>query len=106
VVLSFTVLLQTFLVQDRVEELPVGLRKNQIGRLGLVPLDQPLERPYCPAGAFAIADAAFAADLDLKDGFIARVVVHDLHIAILKAVCLVRSQAGISHEQDKIVKLL
>ena len=37
--LSLTVFLEAFFVQDGVEELPVGLRKNQIGRLGLVPLD-------------------------------------------------------------------
>ena len=41
--LSFTVFLEAFFVQDRVEELPVGLRKNRIGRLRLVPLDQPLK---------------------------------------------------------------
>src|SRR5258708_36409105 len=63
--LSFTVFLEAFFVQDCVEELPVGLRKNRIGRLRLVPLDQPLKRLYGPTGAFAIADAAFAADLDL-----------------------------------------
>src|ERR1039458_3396046 len=43
--LSFTVFLEVFFVQDGVEELTVGLRKNQIGRLRLVPLDQPLEKP-------------------------------------------------------------
>src|ERR1039458_1369442 len=56
--LSLAVLLQIFLVKDRVEELPVGLRKNRIGRLRLVPLDQPLKRLYGPAGALAVADAA------------------------------------------------
>src|ERR1035441_6830720 len=103
--LSFTVFLETFFVQDGVEELPVGLRKNRIGRLRLVPLDQPLERPDGPAGALAIADAAFAADLDLKDGFMAAGVIDDLHIAIFKAARLVRSEAGIGHEQDIVVKL-
>jgi len=67
--------------------------------------DQPLERPDGPAGALAIADAAFAADLDLKDGFIARGIIDDLHIAIFKTVRLVRSQPGICHEQDIVVKL-
>jgi hypothetical protein len=76
--LSLTVFLEVFFVQDGVEELPVGLRKNQIGRLRLVPLDQSLERLYGPAGALAIADAAFAADLDLKDGFLTALILDDL----------------------------
>src|ERR1035437_7171919 len=64
--LSFTVFLEAFFVQDGVEELTVGLRKNRIGRLRLVSLDQPLERPDGSAGALAIADAALAAHLDFK----------------------------------------
>src|ERR1019366_5877398 len=103
--LSLAVFLEAFFVQDGVEELPVGLRKNQIGRLRLVPLDQSLERLYGPAGALAIADAAFAADLDLKDGFMAAGVIDDLHITICKAARLVRPKAGIGHEQDIVVKL-
>src|ERR1039458_4752347 len=103
--LSFTVFLEVFFVQDCVEELPVGLRKNRIGRLRLVPLDQPLKRLYGSAGALAIADAAFAANLDLKDGFMAALILDDLHIAIFKLVRLVRPQAGIGHEQDIVVKL-
>src|ERR1022692_3168527 len=73
--LSLAVLLQIFLVQDCVEELPVRLRKNRIGRLRLVPLDQPLKRLYSPVGALAIADATFAADLDLKDSFVAALIL-------------------------------
>src|SRR5665213_2515383 len=103
--LSFTVFLESFFVQDGVEELPVRLRKNRICRLRLVPLDQPLKRLYGPTGALAIADAAFAAHLDLKDGFMAALVLDDLHIAIFKLVRLVRPQAGIRHEQDVVVKL-
>src|SRR5271157_1520928 len=103
--LFFTVFLEAFFVEDGVEELPVGLRKNRIGRLRLVPLDQPLKRLYGPAGALAIADAAFAADLDLKDGFVAALILNDLYIAIFKVVRLVRPQAGIGHEQDIVVKL-
>ena len=34
--------------------------------------------------AFAIADAALAAHLDFKDGFIAVVVLDDLHVAKFK----------------------
>src|ERR1039457_5663528 len=103
--LSFTVFLEAFFVQDGVEELTVGLRKNQIGRLRLVPLDQPLERPDGSAGALAIADAAFAADLDLKDGFVAALIIDDLHGAVFKVVRCVRTQAGVGHEQDIVVKL-
>lgn len=46
--LSLTVFLEAFFVQDGIEELPVGLRKNRIGRLWFVPLDQPLKRLYGP----------------------------------------------------------
>ena len=103
--LSLTIFLEAFFVQDGVEELPVGLWKYDIGRLRLVPLDQPLERPYGPAGALSIADAAFAADLDLKDSFIAGIILDDLHVAIFKAVRLVQAQAGVRHEQDIVVQL-
>ena len=103
--LSLTIFLEAFFVQDGVEELPVGLRKNQIGRLRLVPLDQPLEGLYGPAGTLAIADAAFAANLNLKDGFLTSLILDDLHIAIFKVVRLVGPQAGIGHEQDVVVKL-
>ena len=34
--LTFTVFLEVFFVQDGVKELPVGLRKNQIGGLRLL----------------------------------------------------------------------
>src|ERR1700730_11349609 len=37
-VLSLTIFLEAFFVQDSVEELPMGLWKNRIGRLRLVPL--------------------------------------------------------------------
>jgi hypothetical protein len=103
--LSITVFLETFVVQDCIEEFPMDFRENGIGRLRLVPLDQPLERPDGPAGALAIADAALAANLDLKDGFIAALIRDDLHIAIFKAVRLIRPQARIGHEQDVVVKL-
>src|ERR1017187_3076953 len=103
--LSFTVFLEAFFVQDGVEELPVGLWENQVGRLRLVPLDQPLERPDGSAGALAIADAALAAHLDFKDGFVAALIIDDLHVAVFKVVRFVRTQAGVGHEQDIVVKL-
>jgi len=66
-----------------------GSSGNRIGRLRLVPLDQPLKRLYGSAGALAIADAAFAADFNLKDGFHGCLILNDLYIAIFKAVRLV-----------------
>ena len=87
----------------------VGLSENSRYRSGFGLFrffDQPLKRHDGPTGAFAIADAAFAAHFDFKDGFTGRGVLDDRHVAIFEAARLVRPQAGVGHEQDIVVKLL
>jgi hypothetical protein len=103
--LALAIFLEAFFFQDRVEQFPVGFRKNSVGRRRVVPFDKPLERPDSPAHALAIAGATFAAHLDLKDRLLDRLILDNLHVAIFEAVRLVRPQARIGHEQHVVVKL-
>ena len=66
---------------------------------------QPLERAHGAGHALAVADAALAAHLDLKDRLTGRVVLDDRHVAELKAAGFIGPQAGVGHEQHVIVKL-
>ena len=66
---------------------------------------QPLERAHGAAHALAVADAALAAHLDLKDRLAAPLVLDDCHVPELKAPRFIGPQAGVGREQNVIVKL-
>ena len=66
---------------------------------------QSLERAHGAGHALAVADAALAAHLDLKDRLAARVVFDDGHVPELKAPRFVGPQAGVGREQHVVVKL-
>src|SRR5712692_1001096 len=66
---------------------------------------QSLERAHGAAHALAVADAALAAHLDLKNRLPARVVFNDFHVPELKAPRFIRTKAGVGCEQNVVVKL-
>lgn len=61
--------------------------------------------PHRPRHTLAIADAALAADLDLKNLLAHGIVRDDRHVAMLQVFSFVGTQAGIAEEQHKIVQL-
>jgi hypothetical protein len=69
---------------------------------------QALVGPHGARHALAIADAALAAHLDLKDALTGRLVFHDRDVAVLKIVRhgLVGPKTRVGHEQHVIVNLL
>ena len=66
---------------------------------------QTLIRPHGARHAFAIADAALAAHFDFQNPLAGRVVLDDLHVAVLKVLGFVGPKAGVCHEQDEVVNL-
>ena len=66
---------------------------------------QSLERAHGARHALAVADTALAAHFNFKDGLVAGVVLDDGRVPELQAAGLVRPQAGIGREKDKVVKL-
>jgi len=115
--------------QQLVEHLRVPLREDRIGGLWqlygqeririflapvpwlltprwLRPVEQTLIGPHRPRHALAVADTTLAPDLDLQDFFARRVIDRDRHVPMLQMPGFVRSQTGIAHEQDEVMKLL
>jgi hypothetical protein len=108
--------------EDAVEQLDViagkywidGLRIFNLWRFGLTPRARALAaiaRDWLALGgthgaqhALALADAAFAAYLDLNNSLPGRIVSDDRHEVARH--CLLRPKASVSHEQHVVVHLL
>lgn len=102
---TFTVSLEPAISHGAVELLLVVLWEHEIGRLGVVPLHQPLKRMHRARGALAVAKATLATHLDQEDALVALLVLLDGHVAVLKPISLVGPQAGVGHEQDVVMEL-
>jgi hypothetical protein len=63
------------------------------------------ERKNRSRHALAVTDAAFAANLDFKDGLGETFIERDLHVTELKPPSFIRPDASVDHEQDEVVEL-
>jgi hypothetical protein len=66
---------------------------------------KPFERQHRARHALAIADAAFAANLNFKNGFVKAVIVDDLRVSKLKLPGFIGPEAAVDHEQDESMEL-
>ena len=103
---AFTVSLEPAIGHGAVELLLVVLWEHEIGRLGIIPLHQPLKRVHSARGAFAVAKATLTAHLDQQDTLVALLVLLNGHVAVFEPVGLIRPQTGVGHEQDVVMELL
>src|SRR5687767_10997361 len=72
----------------------------------LVALPQPLEGHDRSRHAFAVTYTALPAYFDFEDAFARCFIGNDGNVSEFEAGGLVRPQAGVSHEENKIVELL
>jgi len=69
-------------------------------------IEQTLKRLHGARHAFAKANAAFAADINLQNQFAGGVIFDHRHIAKLEIFCLIRPQSRVRLEENEVVKLL
>ncbi len=109
--IAFAVKLEVKVGKNVVEHAALAfVREQLVSRTGRIAVPFPgfetAEGQDGTGHALAVAGAAFAADLYLKNGLAAVAVFHDFYVAKFKPVGLVGTQAGVTHEQHVVVHLL